>query len=77
MMSTTTTSDEPPAAAELAAALAELGESCSADDVDELARRLERDKISDLYVAAIRQSVAIKRRRLERREARQLQRLPR
>lgn len=49
---------------------AELGSPLSIDDAGELLRRLERDKISDLYAVALSQSVAAHRNRQRRRELR-------
>jgi hypothetical protein len=71
----TTTDHQLPAAAELCAALAELGERLSYSDAEELLRRLERQRVADLYLTAIGQSVAIRRNREKRKELRRERRI--
>lgn len=68
----TTTETDQPTAAEIGKLLAELGEPVSFDEADELVKRLEAQRVADLYTMALRTSVGIKRRRSERREARRL-----
>ena len=61
-----------PAAVALAEQFAELGEPVSLRAAAELAERIERQGIADLYRMALNQSVSVRRARETRRLARRL-----
>lgn len=61
------------AAGALAHRFDELGVETSMAECHELARRLERQGVADLYLTALDTSVAAKRNRIQRREMRRLQ----